>query len=140
MKLIKGIFLASITTPIIVFLLIFLTSLIFTIIEYARIGTTGIQYIGGGAVGGSVYAIFTAYVSIPSTLLIGYPVARYAIYMQQFSRFSVLLGASLLGALVLTIIIFTSKYTEGFLMLAAIVGAFGGLFNGVTLWLYMKKA
>ena len=140
MRIFKGLLLASITTPVLVFVLILSTGFIFTIIEYLR-SSTGLDYIGGGAIGGSVYAFGTAIISIPATFLIGYPLASYAIYKNKLSIYSILVGAILSGALafVVFLVVFISEYTDGLLTFAVIIGALGGLCNGTVFWFYMKK-
>lgn len=141
MKLLKGLTLASLATPILVFLVIVVTGSIFSLKGYFESGVD-LKYIGGGVIGGAFYSAMTAVVSIPATIIIGYPLSKYAIQKGNFISYIVIIGASISGAI--SFVVFSALYfpkiSFEFLFICFLIGLFGGLCNGSAYWMYMKKS
>lgn len=132
-----GIALAGLGTPIFVFFLFGAVGLVFSVADFISMGSLRATSATGMLIGGGVYAMFAAAISIPATLVVGLPLSYLAMKRRSLSRRVVLLGASISGGATLVVLaaIYLWRSDISLLLICAAIGGLGGLLNGYAfLW------
>jgi hypothetical protein len=132
-----GIALAGLGAPIFVFFLFGAVGLIFSVADFISMDSLRATSATGMLIGGSVYAMFAAAISIPATLVLGLPLSYLAMKRQSLSRSVVLLGASISGGATLVVLaaLYLWRPDISLLLICAAIGGLGGLLNGYAfLW------
>lgn len=127
----RHIAITSLSIPILILVLFFGVSLIFLAVDLS----SGSEYSNswlGIAYAGLIYSWFAVLISSLPTIAIGLPASLVAKKNNALNAKTILLGASILGAIFLSffgMILFNSYEIKVFIWLA-FIGFFGGLFNG----------
>ena len=138
--ILKGIALSSLASPALVFMLFLITGIVFYASNVIFSGSVDPAPLLGMLIGGSAYAVLTALISVPATFLVGFPLAELAERRDLLTAKVVLAGATLSGALALTIfaIVYFSKVSDMLILIALVIGGVGGFVNGYAFWKYVK--
>ena len=137
-----GIALAGLGAPIFVFFLFGAVGLIFSVADFVSTGSMRATSAAGILIGGGVYAVFAAAISIPATLVLGLPLSYLAMRRWSLSRRVVLLGGSVAGGVALVVLaaIYLWRPDISLLLICAAIGGLGGLLNGYAfLWFIRHK-
>ena len=131
MRILKAILIASLSMPALIFLIFFVTGIVFLVAdvidkgEYSN-GWLGLVYAG------SVYAYFAMLLSTIPTIVLGLPMSLIAKKYGVLNQKVIFIGAAVAGGVFLaisTILYFEAADIELFLW-ALLVGSAGGLLNG----------
>ncbi len=137
MKIHKGIFIASIAIPVLVFSCFLLLSLVVLVLSQGDAFAAGVMIIVGG-----IYALITLCITFPSTYIWGYPLCKLAVDKNHMSIWFAALSGSGFGAISLVLFAGIIGIIEGsnmpietdYILFFCLFGGLGGLINGLIIW------
>lgn len=131
MRILRAILIASLSIPVLLFLVFFAASLVILIKEVVESGDYGRGWLGG-VFGGLVYAYFALLLSTVPTIVFGLPLSLLANRYGLLKPKIIYTGAMIAGGLFLTAAAMLSfgQISIDLLLWSFGVGSIGGLFNG----------
>ena len=88
-----------------------------------------------------MYALATAFISIPATLILGFPLSIYAESKNILTTRAILFGAAITGgvAFIILSVVYLQEISLSIFIFCGIIGAVGGLFNGYVFSEYINS-
>jgi len=129
--MIHSIIIASLSIPVLIFVIF--SGIGIVILVSGLLSGTGYNNGWVGMVyAGLIYGYFAVLISSAPTLIFGIPVALLAKKYNALNTTAILLGATLLGSLYLSlgVSLYVSPFDIDLFWWSMLIGAFGGLFNG----------